>query len=178
LESPPQVQVRDVILEPQIERYVNERIAKLEDFYDRIISCRVVLVGPPAHRRKGGPFEVDIDVGVPGSFLVVNRQSHPDIRVAITQAFSAMERQLEDYARKQRGDVKSEAKPPRGRVVRLFPEDGYGFLQADDGREVYFHRNSVLPPGFEELEVGAEVRFAEEDGDEGPQASSVALAGH
>jgi ribosomal subunit interface protein len=177
LESPPQVQVRDVILEPPIERYVNERLEKLEGFYDRITTCRVVLVGPPAHSRKGSPFEVDIDVSVPGKVLVVNKQSSPDIRVAISQAFSAMERQLEDYARKQRGDVKSEVKPPRGRILRIFPEEGYGFLAAEDGHEVYFHRNSVLPPGFDALEVGAEVRYAEEQGDQGPQASSVAPAG-
>jgi cold shock CspA family protein len=60
--------------------------------------------------------------------------------------------------------------------VRLFPEDGFGFLEAPDGREVYFHRNSVLE-GFETLEVGSEVRFAEEQGIEGPQASTVSLVG-
>jgi cold shock CspA family protein len=75
-----------------------------------------------------------------------------------------------------RGEVKTPAGPPQGRVVRLFPEDGFGFLEAPDGREVYFHRNSVLE-GFDSLEVGSEVRFAEEQGIEGPQASTVSLVG-
>ncbi len=177
MESPPQIQYRDVVPEPQIERYANERVAKLEEFYDRITSCRVVLNGPPAHRKKGGPYEVDIELLVPGQQLVVNKQSSPDIRVALSEAFNAMERRLEDYARKQRGDVKETVRPPRGRITRLFPAEGYGFITSGDGHEIYFHQNSVLEPGFDELEEGMEVRYAEEQGDEGPQASSVTPAG-
>jgi ribosomal subunit interface protein len=165
-------------LEPPIERYVNERLTKLEEFYNRITGCRIILNGPPAHSRKGSPFEVDIEVSVPGSLLVVNKQSSPDVRVALNQAFSAMERQLEDYARKQRGDVKVSVRPPRGRVARIFPDEGYGFIEADDGDEIYFHRNSVLPPGFDALEPGMEVRYTEEQGDQGLQAGSVAIGGH
>jgi cold shock CspA family protein len=66
---------------------------------------------------------------------------------------------------------------PRGRVIRLFREEGYGFLETPDGREIYFHRNSVLHPGFDRLEIGTEVRFAEEEGEKGPQASTVAIVG-
>jgi ribosomal subunit interface protein len=102
VESEPQIQVRDVYLEPPIERYLNERIVKLEEFFDGITSCRVVLKGPPAHSRKGGPFETDIEV--PGTLLVVNKKTSPDVRVALSHAFDAMERQIEDYARKRRGD--------------------------------------------------------------------------
>ena len=46
------------------------------------------------------------------------------------------------------------------------------------GEEIYFHRNAVLePPGFDRLEVGSRVRFAEQQGFEGPQASTVSLVG-
>jgi cold shock CspA family protein len=115
---------------------------------------------------------------VPGTQLVVNRQSHPNIKVAITNAFEAMERKLDEHGRKQRGQVKQDQRAPRARIVRMFPEGGYGFLQDEEGTERYFHKNSVLPPTtFEELGVGTEVRFTPESGDEGPQASSVALAG-
>ena len=63
---------------------------------------------------------------------------------------------------------------PHGMVERLFPEEGYGFLRTvDDNRQFYFHRNSVLHDDFERLTVGTEVRFAAEEGDDGPQASSV-----
>jgi cold shock CspA family protein len=55
----------------------------------------------------------------------------------------------------------------------LFPERGYGFLTTSDGREVYFHQNSVLGNKFKDLKIGTEVRFVEEPGDKGPQASTV-----
>ena len=63
--------------------------------------------------------------------------------------------------------------PPRAWVSRLFPEGGDGFLQTSDGREIYFHRNSVRHGDFDHLTVGMEVRFAEEQGEKGPQASTV-----
>ena len=56
-------------------------------------------------------------------------------------------------------------------------EDGYGFLESPDGRELYFHRNSVLHNEFERLELGDCVTFSEEEGQRGPQASSVKRTG-
>jgi cold shock CspA family protein len=97
--------------------------------------------------------------------------------VAIRDAFDAARRRLEDYARKQRGDVKVYEQLPLAQVQKIFPQQGYGFLETTDGREIYFHRNSVLHPGFDGLAIGTKVRFAEELGQEGPQASSVAIAG-
>ena len=57
------------------------------------------------------------------------------------------------------------------------PEEGYGFLKTGDGREIYFHRNSVLDDAFARLKPGARVAFSEEMGDKGPQASTVKLLG-
>jgi len=48
---------------------------------------------------------------VPGAELVANHTQHEDVYVAIRDAFDAMSRQLEDYARKQRGEVKTHAAP-------------------------------------------------------------------
>jgi cold shock CspA family protein len=56
-------------------------------------------------------------------------------------------------------------------------EDDYGFIVTPDGREVYFHRNSVVGGDFDRLEAGADVRFVEELGEQGPQASTVHPAG-
>ena len=68
-------------------------------------------------------------------------------------------------------------RPNKEELARLFPEEGYGFLEAPDGRAVYFHRNSVLDPGFGRLSVGTEVTFIEAEGREGPQASTVKVVG-
>ena len=85
-------------------------------------------------------------------------------------------RRLQDRRRRMAGQVKVHEAPPQGRVIQLFPEDGYGFLESADGREIYFHRNAVLDGAFDRMSVGSEVRFAEEEGEKGPQASTVHLS--
>lgn len=174
MQLPLEITARDVSLSPAIETDIRERADKLQVFYDRIMRCRVVLEGMTHHHRKGGPYNVRIYMTVPGGEIVVNRQTDEDVYVAIRKAFEAAIRRLEDYARRQRGDVKThEVVQQYGRVTKLFPD--YGFLETADRLEVYFHRDSVLDPGFSRLEIGTEVRFNLEIGEKGPQASTVAL---
>jgi len=199
MKTPLQVKFRNMPRSKAIEDNIREKASKLESFYDRIVSCRVIVGAPHRHHRKGKAYEVRIDLAVPGGELVINRwpkrlkaaksslteqpetelverhqrskqRSHADMYVAIRDAFNAAGRKLQDYTRRQRGSVKLHEIPPRARVSKLFPEEKYGFLE---GREIYFHGNSVLQPGFDELDVGAEVYFAEEQGKKGPQASTV-----
>jgi cold shock CspA family protein len=95
----------------------------------------------------------------------------------INLAFGAIERQLKKTAALRRGEEKTHDGQPRGLVEKLFDE-GYGFIRAaHDHRQVYFHRNSVLHGDFERLSVGTEVRFSPEEGEDGPQASSVQVVG-
>jgi len=65
--------------------------------------------------------------------------------------------------------------PAHGRVVEVTPDSGT--ILTSDGREIYFHRNSLLNVEFDDLPQGAEVRFDEVEGDKGPKASSVQLVG-
>jgi cold shock CspA family protein len=176
VQQPLQITARDVFLSEVAENDIRVKAGNLDTYHGNIISCRVVIEGPGRHHRQG-PYAVRIDLTVPGTELVVDRQTDEDLYVAIRDAFDAARRRLEDYARRQRGDVKVHETTPLGRVSQLFPEQDYGFLEAADGREIYFHRNSVLHPGFERLEIGTEVRFTEEAGDQGPQASTVAILG-
>jgi cold shock CspA family protein/ribosome-associated translation inhibitor RaiA len=176
MQLPLQITARDVELSGAAEADIRTKAAGLDVYYDGIMSCRVVVEGPVRHHHKG-PYTVRIDLSVPGAELVVDRQADEDLYVAIRDAFDAARRRLEDYARRQRGDVKTHIPAPHARVSKLFPEQDFGFLETADGGEIYFHRNSVLPPGFDRLEIGTEVRFAEEAGQEGPQASTVAIVG-
>src|SRR3546814_4757513 len=66
---------------------------------------------------------------------------------------------------------------PTATVRELRREDGYGFLETSDGRDVYFHSHSVLNDDFGRLRPGTRVTFAEELGEKGPQASTVKLLG-
>jgi cold shock CspA family protein len=105
----------------------------------------------------------------------VTRQPQAQLLDAVQAAFKAAARRVQDRVRKVRGDVKLDRGAPRGTVIRLFPWEGYGFLVAEDGREVYFDRNSVAGDRFDRLEEGMDVRFAEVPGEQGPQASTVAI---
>jgi len=180
---PLEVTFRNMDPSEVLEANIREHTDKLEQFYDRIMNCRVVVEQDHKRRHQGNLYHVRIDLTVPGKELVVSRESekndgHKDVYVAVRDAFRAMRRQLEDHTRRLRdqGKQRREA-PPSGRVSTLFPAEDYGIIATADGREVYFHRNSVVDADFEQLEVGSEVRFHEEQGDEGPQASTVKLAG-
>jgi cold shock CspA family protein len=72
--------------------------------------------------------------------------------------------------------VKLRQPRPQATIKQLFPDKGYGFLMTPEGREIYFHRESVLNRGFGRLKVGTIVTFAEEQGEKGPQASRVRIA--
>jgi cold shock CspA family protein len=182
MELPLQIAFRNLEHSEAIEQMVREKAAKLDEFASRIMGCRVVVEVPHRHHARGNLYQVRIDLTVPGGEIVVNREpplhaEYRDIDVAVRDAFDAAKRQLEDYVRRQRGAVKAHDVPPHGRVTQLFLEQGHGFLETADGHEVYFHRHSVLDGGFDRLEVGTEVTFAEQEGEKGPQASTVKPVG-
>lgn len=178
MQIPLQITLRDMPPSEAVETRIREKAQKLDSFYDRIMSCRVVVESPQRHQHQGKLHSVRIDLGVPGAELVVNRVEHEDIYVAIRDAFNAIGRKLEDYARRQRGDVKIHDVPSHGRITKIFPVQGYGFIETPDRRELYFNRNSVVEPEFEQLEIGAEVSYVEEQGKEGPQARRVSTGKH
>lgn len=159
------------------EKLIRKRCRRLERIHPRMVGLTVVIEGPGGHHRRGGPFDVRIRIGVRGEDLIIDRQDDEDLLVAVAQAFDAARRRLEDHIRLQRRQVKRKEPRPRGKVARIFPREGYGFLVTSEGREVYFHRNSVQGSGFDQLSVGMEVVFSEEQGNEGPQASSLTPAG-
>ncbi len=181
MNAPVQITFRDMSPSPAISAHVERRAEKLETLFGRVLDCHVVVEEPHRHSRKGHKFHVRINVHVPGKELVVAKNAEDDtvdVYALLDDAFSDAERQVEDHARKQQPDMKTHERPMRGMVSKLFLDRGYGFIAADgDGHEVYFHQNSILDGRFEKLEVGSKVRFAEEDGEKGPQASTVHVAG-
>ncbi|MDP1757156.1 MAG: ribosome-associated translation inhibitor RaiA [Pseudohongiella sp.] len=178
MEIPIQITLRDVDHSEALETHIREKSKKLENFFDHIISCRVVVEKPHKHKHQGGAFNIRIDIGVPGREIVVNRDRHEDVYVALRDAFDAAKRQLEDYTQRLRGETKLHQPEYIGQVVRLFAEDGCGFIQRADGDELYFHRDNVVSPTFDQLKVGDEVKFVEEMAAEGTQAKRVSLGRH
>jgi cold shock CspA family protein len=182
MQLPLQIAFRDIERSAAIEAMIREKASRLDTFADRIMSCRVVVAPGGKHRLRGNQYEVHIDVTMPRGEIVSTREpasheEYQEIAVAVRDAFDSTARQLEEFVRRQRGDVKAHAPLPQAKVTKLVPDRDFGFLTTAEGREVYFHRNSVLNDAFDQLEVGTEVAFAEEEGDKGPQASTVKLVG-
>jgi cold shock CspA family protein len=165
-----------------IELAIRERAEKLDRFCDLIMGCRVVVEARHRQHHQGKLYHVRIDLTVSGEEIVVSREpalhhAHEDIYVTIRDAFDAARRRIEDYARRHRQQVKIHDAAPRGRIARLDYGKDCGFIETPDGREIYFHRNSLVNAVFARLEVGDLVRFHEEAGEEGPQASTVHVEG-
>lgn len=169
----PQITFKDVPRSDAVETAILEKVAKLEKRSDRIMGCRIALEAVQQRQHQGKLYSVRIDVTVPGGEIVIKREKNEDLYVAIRDAFDAATRKLDGHTERKRGDVKIHEAPPKGRVIKLFPEEDYGFIETSDGREIYFHRNSVITPVFDKLKEGTEVVFVEEQGDKGPQAMRV-----
>jgi cold shock CspA family protein/ribosome-associated translation inhibitor RaiA len=178
-----------------LEELVQKEAVKLDRFYDRITSCRV-MVERPQRAASSKLYHVRIDLGLPNGELVVKHTptlhgtlqdikteksgkeaesvlTHRSPQRAIHEAFHEMRRRLQDYSRQQVGFVKIVQKMAEGKVKEIFPDQGYGFLETTDDRQIYFNQASVLDGHFNRLRVGTRVRFAEEMGEKGPQASTV-----
>ena len=182
MQLPLQISFRHMERSEVIEALVREKAAKLDSFADHIMSCRVVVEPAGKHHKHGNLYEVRIDVTVPGEEIAVTRESsehteYRDIHIALRDAFDSACRKLEDYMRRKRGLVQPLETKPHARARTLVPDEGYGFLETPDGREIYFHRNSVLDEKFDRLQIGTEVAFVEEEGKKGPQASTVTIVG-
>jgi cold shock CspA family protein len=185
---------------PLVQEWIEEQVVRLDSFYRPIMGCRVAVELPHRHHRKGAQYHIRIDLTLPGGEVVIKHQPnlrtraalegkakttknlevgapHKNLRQAIDDAFKAAARRLQDYARRQSGRVKTHEALPVARVRSLLPDEDYGFLVTPDGREIYFHRDSVLNRGFARLKVGTIVSFVEEKGEKGPQASTVRIAG-
>jgi ribosomal subunit interface protein len=182
MQIPLQIQFQNLEPSAAVESKVRKHVERLERFFGKIASCRVTIEAPHKHHHQGNIYHVTVDIRALGEEIVANRSpgqhhAHEDVYVAMRDAFNAVRRQLQDKVDEKRGNVKSHDIPPHGRITEIFSPDDYGTITDSDGREIFFHRNSVVSANFDDLEIGSEVRFAEEAGDKGPQASSVRLVG-
>jgi cold shock CspA family protein len=160
---------------------VDAGVERLEKRFGRITACRVAVKGPSDHHKTSGLYAIHIVLALPdGKQVIVDRtppadKRYSDLHFALNDAFKRARKGLEGQVRRMEGMVKTLEEEPIGAVTKL--DDGFGFLQTGDGREIYFNANSVLDGDFAKLRVGSRVAFAEEAGEKGPQASTVKLLG-
>jgi ribosome-associated translation inhibitor RaiA len=110
---PSSVHFHNMDQSPALETDVKNRVESLSHFFDRITDCQVTIDAPHRHHHKGRRYKVVIRISVPGETLVVSHEdesspAHDDCYVAVRDAFRSARRQLQDYARIQRKDVKSD----------------------------------------------------------------------
>ena len=185
MQTDPQITFKNMQSSPAMEALIRQRIEALEQMHPRITSCRVVVEIP--HRGAESaklPLAVAVEVELPGRPLVVgkDRQERHEMKndhmAPLNRAFEAVERQLKRINDIQGREIKTgDAQPQSGMIVRLFPDQSYGFVEVDNVPELYFTRNAVIGGDFDELEVGmlVHVTRATDEGPMGPQASSIKL---
>jgi cold shock CspA family protein len=180
METEPKIAFENMESSDAVRQRILDEIAHLEELYGRITSCRVVVDKPEKGRRKGIPFQIRIHLVLPGGQEVAVHPStargeqYGDANLAIRDAFDAARRQLKRKVKRMRGEVKTHEVPQDfGNVVRLFADQDYGFIEAADGQEIYFHRNAVVDTGFDKLKVGDVVSYVAREGEKGLQASTV-----
>ena len=112
MQRPVQISSRNFPLTEVMRATIQQRVDDLEHYFGRLTGCHVVVEASVHHHRRGGPFNVRIDLRTPGAELSVNKQDADDLAVAIREAFDSARRRLEDQLRELRHDVKTHA--PRG----------------------------------------------------------------
>jgi hypothetical protein len=128
---PTQITFRGLAHSDALESEIRQRVGWLEPFYTDTVRCRVLVELPHRHRRDGRQLHVRVEITVPGGESIVishepslhgrlkhigedahrkgteAESSHRYAAVAIREAFDAARRRLEDFAREQRGAVKT-----------------------------------------------------------------------
>lgn len=165
-----------------VEARVRERVAKLEKLFPRLVACRVVVEAPHRQHQKGNIYRVRIEMSVPGDDLVVSKEPNraterfadPDVYTVLKDAFDTAERMLKGYKGKLTSDVtKPHDAPMHGHIMRINPNNDFGFLRTAEGTQLWFHRNSVMNEELESFSEGDPVHYVEVIGETGPQASKV-----
>ena len=104
MQTPLQISLHGIEPSDALHNAIREKAEKLDRYYGRIMSCRVVLELAGRHKRHGKQFAAHIGVKVPGGEIAITREHDEDLQIALRDAFDAARRKLEDYARTQRGD--------------------------------------------------------------------------
>jgi ribosome-associated translation inhibitor RaiA len=138
MKLPVEIRFRNLRRSALIEDDIRQRAERLNTYCGDITSCRVLVEVPHRHHEKGNPFHVRINLTVPDDDIAVTRAStlhasakdehawvkalevdamRIDVQLVVREAFDAVRRRLQDYARRRRGAVKAHERGVRGVAV-------------------------------------------------------------
>jgi ribosome-associated translation inhibitor RaiA len=186
MQQEPEITFKNTDVSPAMEARIRDRIARLERFHHGIVGCRVVV--EESHKAPASaknPLSLKLEVQIPGQLLASHgaeeiREAKDNTGNLITRVFEAMEHQLDAAVARTKRQVKAHSADHEiGRVSRLFPRQGYGFVQVGEGIELYFTENVLHGLDMAELGEGTPVVVsrAHEDGPMGPMANAVRRLG-
>ena len=186
MQIPPEISFHNVNKEAWAEDAILSHVARLEDIYQRLITCRVRVDQRANNSRHTIPPVVRIEMSVPGAkdIVVAHEPDHlqrkfqtPDLHNAINDAFQIAERRLSEYKQQLttrcRTSLHESENEFLGQVAELPVGEEFGFLLTKEGNLLYFHRNSILSGDFDKLKRGTALTYVEDVGDTGPIATKV-----
>ncbi len=158
---------------------VDEERERLERHHASLVHNLRVTIEQTSSHKEGG-YEVRLIAGVPSDTVVVKRRGEA-VQTILIEAFDTLGLQLKELQRKRRQSHKNQeagviGSAGLGVIKNVSPYESYGFILSADGREVYFHENSLKGMEIDNLSEGDSVTFGETAGDKGPQASWVRTA--
>lgn len=188
MERPLQIAFKNMASSEFVENLVRDRVERLQRFHPNITGARVVVEVPHRSPESGKqPLGISVEIDVPGHKPIIakgeqdRREMKGDQSAIVNRVFEAAERQLEQINAIQHREVKNHAAAngDTGIVVRIFPDENYGFIEVKDSPDLYFSRDVVASGAFDDIQVGTVVHVtrATSEGPMGPQASSVKLLG-
>ena len=169
------IESRNIEMTPRWKSEIESRMADLLERHQDLIHGRVTLTKNLHHKKLANVAEALIVVTLPGRQTKTARKEDKTFEEAIRNAFDTIAIELRKYREKRgRTEVRTSPIPPlRGVICKLFPKEGYGFILKEGGGEVYFHKHALQSLTFDELSDGTDVAFNLEEGEKGPQATTV-----
>jgi len=168
------IEGRNMEVHPRWRGLIERKLTKLERYPNEITHARVTITHNPHHHL--GDNRVQIVLSLSGRTLTV-KKSGAEVPDVLRVALSAAEREVGTYHQSRKRFVKESGFRPMGTIARVFRTKGYGFIQADRDRQIYFHRNALDGLSFDDVSKGMAVAFELEEGEKGSQAARVFLAG-
>ena len=101
MRDPVELTLRGVPHSVALERFVGEQARTLDRQCERIQACHVMIEALHQPKRQGAQFAVRLNINLPGTEVVVNREHGEDVYIALRDAFSAADLQLKDHLRRQ-----------------------------------------------------------------------------
>ena len=174
-----QVEARNLEMRKVWQDKIDEETSRLERHHAGFINHLRLTIEGTAHHKEGG-YELRVVASIPNDTVVVKRKGEKVVPIVV-DAFNTLGMQLKELQRKRRQSFKVPPEAARGTgsegiIKTIYPYESYGFIVTSQGREIYFHENSLKDITMNQLSEGDDVKFGEAEGDKGPCAAWVRVA--